>query len=226
MSARSEGGEGVVGDLRPGGGDGGQEGGLAGVGQADEAAVGDQFQPQPDGFFLALLAGVGPIRRLVHRALEIGVAEAAVAAFQQADPHARLVQVGDQGLVVFLIDLGPDRHLQLDVLAVAAMTVTAHAVDAGLGAEVLPVAEVDQGVQSIHRLDPDVTATAAVAAIGSAVFDELLAPERDRAAAAVAGTDVDLALVEKLHGGQFCLRRAAASMLLLSRSWERWTRTK
>ena len=40
-------GERIVGDLRLGGGDGGEEGRLAGVGQADEADVGDQLQAQP-----------------------------------------------------------------------------------------------------------------------------------------------------------------------------------
>ncbi len=39
-------GEGIVGDLRPRGGDRGEEGRLAGVGQADEAGVGDQLQAQ------------------------------------------------------------------------------------------------------------------------------------------------------------------------------------
>ena len=41
-------GEGIVGDLRLGRGDGRQEGRLAGIGQADQAGVGDQLQPQPD----------------------------------------------------------------------------------------------------------------------------------------------------------------------------------
>ena len=39
----------IVGDLRLGGGDGGEQGRFAGVGQADEADVGDQLQPQHDG---------------------------------------------------------------------------------------------------------------------------------------------------------------------------------
>jgi hypothetical protein len=42
----------IVGDLRLGGGDGGEEGRLAGIGQADQTGVGDQLQPQPDRLFL------------------------------------------------------------------------------------------------------------------------------------------------------------------------------
>jgi hypothetical protein len=40
---------------------------------------------------------------------------------------------------------------------------------------------------------------AAVAAIRAAELDELLAPEGDDAVAAVAGTAIDLGLVEELH---------------------------
>jgi len=50
-------------------------------------------------------------------------------------------------------------------------------VAAGLGLKVLLVAVVDQGVQPLHRLDPDIAAPAAVAAVRPAVFDELFAPE-------------------------------------------------
>ena len=49
-----EGGEGVVGDLGLGGGDAGDERGLAGIGVADQADVGQQLQLQP---VIALLAG-------------------------------------------------------------------------------------------------------------------------------------------------------------------------
>ena len=45
--------EGIVGDLRLGRGDGGEEGRLAGIGQADEAGIGDQLEPQPDRLLLA-----------------------------------------------------------------------------------------------------------------------------------------------------------------------------
>ncbi len=49
------------------------------------------------------------------------------------------------------------------------------------------VAEVDQGVEVGHRLEHDVAALAAVAAVRAAELDEFLAPERDHAVAAVTG---------------------------------------
>ena len=65
----------------------------------------------------------------------------------------------------------------------------------------LGVAEVDQGVEVVGRLEHDVAAAAAVAAVGAAELDEALAAERDHAVAAVAGAAVDLGLVEEFHGG-------------------------
>jgi hypothetical protein len=71
--------------------------------------------------------------------------------------------------------------------------------DPGLGLEVLLIAVVDQGVEAIDGLDPDIAATAAVATVGPPYSMYFLASERDRAAAAVAGADIDLALVQKFH---------------------------
>ncbi len=73
------------------------------------------------------------------------------------------------------------------VVGAGAGAVRAGAVAALAGAEMLGVAEVDQRVEVLHRLEHDVAAAAAVAAVRAAELDELLAPERDHAVAAVAG---------------------------------------
>ena len=57
--------EGVVGDLRPGGAHRREKGRLPGVGQPDDAGIGDQLEAQPDGALLARLAGIGVARRAV-----------------------------------------------------------------------------------------------------------------------------------------------------------------
>jgi hypothetical protein len=64
----------------------------------------------------------------------------------------------------------------------------------------LLIAEIDQRVQPVDRLGPDIAAAAAIAAIGPAMLDEFLAAEADRTAAAAAGAQVDLRKIEKLHG--------------------------
>ena len=86
---RMQRGERIVGDLRLGGADRGEEGRLAGIRQADEAGVGDQLQPQPDPALLARLAGIGVARRAVGRGLEMRVAEAAIAALGEHDALRR-----------------------------------------------------------------------------------------------------------------------------------------
>ena len=55
---RMQGREGIVGDLRLGARRCRQQGRFAGVGQPDQAGIGDQLQPQPDPAFLARPAGM------------------------------------------------------------------------------------------------------------------------------------------------------------------------
>ena len=130
----------------------------------------------------------------------MGIAEAAVAALREHDALADRGEIGEQRLLVLVEDLRADRHLQHHVLAAGAVAVLAHAVAARPGLEMLLVAVVDQRVEAVDRLDDDVAAAAAVAAAGAAELDELLAPERDAAVAAVAGANIDLGFVEEFHG--------------------------
>src|SRR5690606_35709130 len=104
-------------------------------------------------------------------------------------------EVADQRFVVVLEDLRAGGHLQRHVGRLAARAVAAHAVHAGPGLEMLLVAVVDQRVEPVDRLDPDVAAAPAVATVRTAELDELLAPERNGTRAAVAGAYVDLGLV-------------------------------
>ena len=104
-----------------------------------------------------------------------------------------------QRAALFVEHLGADRDFEHGVGAAAARAILAHAVDAGLGLEVLLVAEVDQRVEAAGAFDDDIAAAPAVAAVRAAEFNEFLAPERDAARAAVAGADVDAGLVEEFH---------------------------
>src|SRR5260221_10984511 len=127
------------------------------------------------------------------------VAEAAIAAPEQ---HMALAGRGEveQDLVVLLVeDLRADGNAQHHRLSARAAAVGAHAVMALLGAEMLLVAVVDERVEVGHRLDDDVAAAAAVAAIGTAELDEFLAPEAAGDGTAVAALHEDLGLVEEFH---------------------------
>ena len=63
----------------------------------------------------------------------------------------------------------------------------------------LLVAIVDQRVEAIDGLDPDVAALATVSAVGTAHLDEFFAPERHGARATVTGADINLCLIEEFH---------------------------
>ena len=120
------------------------------------------------------------------------------------DPLSINGEVGEQGaLLVIGQDLGPDRHLDDQVLAAGACHVASGTAFAARGAEVLSIAEVDQRIETGYRFEHDVAALAAVAAVRAAIFDELLPPETNRARPAGAGADEYLGLVEKMHGRAF-----------------------
>ncbi len=178
--------EGIVGDLRLCRAYRGEEGRLACIGQADKSGIRDQLQPQHDGLFLAFEAGICAARCLIGGALEIGVAEAAIAALGEQHPFARFRHVGDQRFFVFLEDLRAHRNFQHDIGPVRAGAVLAHAVHAGLGLEVLLETIVDERVQPFDAFGDDTAAPAAIAAIRSAELDEFLAAKAHRARAAIA----------------------------------------
>ncbi len=65
----------------------------------------------------------------------------------------------------------------------------------------LLVAVVDQGVEVVDGLHPDIAALATIAAIGTAHFNELFPPERHRPRTAVTGLHIDFCFIEEFHGG-------------------------
>ena len=102
-------------------------------------------------FDLARRAGIRAARGPVGGRGEPGVAAAAVAAGRDAHLRAGLEKVGHlDRLAAFFghfVDDGADRHLDDEVLAVAAVHVRAHAVLAALGLEFGMEAEADERVQ-------------------------------------------------------------------------------
>src|SRR5437899_8015893 len=198
----------VVGDLRLGRAHRREEGRLARVGQPDNARVRNQLQAQPDRELLAGLAGIGMARRTVGRTLEMGVAEAALAAARDHRPLSYIREVCEQGLTVLLVDLRAGRHLQHDIVAACAVAVFAHAAAAVLGLEMLLVAVVDECVEPVDRLHDHVAALAAVAAVRPAELDEFLAPERHAAVPAGARADIHLGFIEEFHDARYAITDA------------------
>ena len=118
----------------------------------------------------------------------------------QHDAVAGLGEIGDERFAVLFEDLGPGRQLQNHVGALGAAAILSHAVAAPLRLEMLLIAIVEERIQIGDAFDDDIAALAAIAAVRSAELDEFLTAKADGAVAAIAGADIDLGLIEELHG--------------------------
>src|SRR5215470_5440907 len=124
-------------------------------------------------------------RRTVGRTLEMGVAEATLAAARDHRALSHVGEVGEQDLAVLLVDLRAGRHLQHDIGAARAVAVLAHPAAAVLRLEMLLVAVIDERVEPVDRLYDHVAAVAAVA-----------------------GADIHLGFIEELHDARYAITGA------------------
>jgi hypothetical protein len=214
---RLERGEGIVGDLGFGGRDGGEDGRLAGIGQADESDVGDQPELQAQPPLFARLALLGMLGCLVGGRLEVGVAEAASTTLGDERELIGRQEVREKLAGAVVVDRRPGRDRQHEILAGLAVASGAGASTARLGLEVVAVLEVPQRGHARVHAQFDRTAAAAVAAVGAAPGNMGFLAERGRAIPAVAGVDPDLHMVKEhpghcptCDGGFRSLRRSLA----------------
>src|SRR6202000_3038721 len=108
---------------------------------------------------------VGIARPLVGGAFEKRVAETAIAAFEQTNALSDFRQIGDQCFAILFIDLCSGWHLHHGVFTIGAGPDFAFAAFAILGFHMLLKTVIDQRVEIIDRLDPDIAAAPAIAAI-------------------------------------------------------------
>ncbi|MND42848.1 hypothetical protein D3C80_336320 [compost metagenome] len=196
---RHQGGEGIVGDFRLGGGHGTDEGALAGVRQPQQANVGQHLQLQLEVAGLARLALGGLARRAVGAGLEAGVAQAVPAALGHQQALTGLGQVADDFLGGGIDDGGAHRHRQDQVIALASGAVLAAAVLATLGVETAGVAVVHQGIEVGIGLHEHGAAIAPVTTVGAALLNEFFATETHQAVAAVARFYKDRYFIDEFH---------------------------
>ena len=175
----------VVCDLGLGGADGGDEGGLAHIGEADQAHIRDQFQLQRHLNVLTGHAGLGKLGDLAGGGGKMCIAVAAAAALGDGD-RGVVRQVRDDQAALGVLDHGAQRHLDDKVLGVLAVAQACAALAALRGHILAFIAEIHQGGQMIVRHKDDVAAPAAVAAVRAACGHEFFAVEAHRTIAALA----------------------------------------
>ena len=196
---RHQGGERVVGNLRLGRGNGADEGALAGIRQAQQANVGQDFHLQLQVTLVARLARRGLAWRTVGTGLETGIAQAVPAALGDHQLLAWRDQVADHFLSGRVDHRGADRHAQDQVVAFLAGAVGAAAVGAALGLEMTGVTVVDQGVEVFVGHHEHRATVTAVTTVGATVLDEFFAAEAHATVTAITGFDPDRYFVNKLH---------------------------
>ena len=192
-------GEGVVGDLGARPGDAADQRGLAGVGVADDAHVGQQLQLELEVLLLPLCAGLREARRLVGGGGEVHVAEAAAAALADHEARAGLAHVGEDLAGGGVLHQRAGGHAQLERRLGEAVLVGAAAVLPAPGPVLADVAVVEQRVHLGVDDQDHVAAPAAVPAGRAAAGDELLPSPGHGAVSPVAGGDLDPDLVDELH---------------------------
>ena len=183
--------------LRTGGREEIGQGRLAGVRVTHQADVGDRLEHDAEPAFFARVARGRATRGLVDRALEVHVAQTALAAGEKHDAFAVLGEFGHEAMGAFLEDLRTRRHRQDQIVAVGTRALAALAGRAIAGATVrLPAVSLQVAFVTVTDQD-DVAALAAVTAVGSALRDEFLATEADAAVASVTGLQFNLGFVDK-----------------------------
>ncbi len=184
-----KGGEVVVGYLGPRGRYLGEQRRFAHVRKAYYADVGNYFELEQDNVLLRLFALLGEVGGVAAGGGEADVALTSPAALGKKAAFAVGEHVADELLALVVAHDGADGHLYYDILATLARAPVGAAALAVAGDVFVGKAE---GQQVVHRPvgeQVDVTALAAVAAVGAARRLALIRLEGVHTVAAVAGLD-------------------------------------
>ena len=163
--------EGVVGYFGFGGGDDGEECGFAGVRESDESDVGEDFEFEDGGELDAVFARLREAWCLECRGAEVPVAEASPSAFGEDFLFAVLGDFEELLACVGVADDGTEGHDDDLVFAVASECSFASALFAVFGEDVSGEFEVYECPVLCAASYDDVSASSAVAAVGSSFLD-------------------------------------------------------
>ena len=183
--------EGIVGDLGLCGGNDRKKRAFARIREPPQSYVGQHLQFENESSLLTILTGLRITRSLVGRGLEMPVSQSAPATLEQDE----LFAVGGHLSGIFrrtvLEHPSGDRSQRYgdnDVLAVLTRRAGPGTAFAVLRELVTLVLKVNQRPVLAVAAQDDMSSATAVAAVRSAEFDEFLAAEMRRPAAAVSGT--------------------------------------
>ncbi len=191
--------EGVVGNLRMSGGQGGEKRGLARIGFANETYVGDEFEFEANAEFVAWLTASELARCLVGGGLEMFVSVPALTTFRSEDGFVDLIQVGDQIASLIVVDerAGGDANGHI-IARLAELTLAASGL-AAMSAPVVLTGHVEKRVDVRRGFEVDVAASTTVSSIRTSFGDVGFASEGKSTVASLPREDFDDGLIDE-HG--------------------------
>ena len=169
------------------------------IGEAHQSDIREQLQLEDDGHLLHRLTRLGIARRLVGCRAELEIAESASSAFQQ---HDLLTVVGDVADVLArlrIIDHRTAGHVDIDILAIGAVTLVAPAVPAVLGEDMTLVFQMEQGPVVMVAAQDDTATLATVTAVRSPVGIVLHVAQVHRPFAALTRAAHDLHIIYEIR---------------------------
>ncbi len=198
---RHQGRERVVGDLGLGRRHSRDQGGLACVGKPHQGHVGHELELHIEPALLALLPLFGKGGGPATVGEEAGIASPALTTLGDEEPVTVARQIALHCALV-VAHHGPHRDLHHDVLAPGAMLLLSRPVAAVGGPSEGMVPEPEQRRLIDRRHEPDIASVPPVTAVGPAAVDVCLTAPRHGARSAVAGSRVQLSLIdEACHNG-------------------------
>jgi hypothetical protein len=192
-------GEWIICDFGSGGGHRRDQRGFSGIGEADQAHVGQQFELEPDD---SLAAGFSRLRKpggLMRGGPKAMVSPSTAAALQQDVPLARLDKIFDQVAGIGVVNEGSCGDFDDEIFTIFTGLAFSLSGSSIPGPEQPPMPERIEGAPAIRGFQDHIAAPAPVPAVRSAAGNEPFAPETHASAAAVAGLGSDDRLVNELH---------------------------
>ena len=196
---RGKGREGIPRDLRPRAADRREEARLSCVGEPHQSDVGNKFQFQDQGPFLAHVALLRKTRRPAHRAGKMRVSTPSAAAPGGDEGLPRLDEVG-KDVPRLVPDQGPAGKGDAQVLAVRTGPHRPAAMPCMAGLKTAVELEVGQGDDPPHRLEDNASTLSAVRAVGPALGDELFPAKAEGPIPSAPRLDHYPGQIDELHG--------------------------
>ena len=161
--------EGIVGDLRTGTGEGGEERRLTGIGKADETDICQKFQLEDDRHLLHGLSRLCIARCLVSGGAELKVAKATAAALEK---NHLLTVVGDVTDILArfrIVDDGATGNIDVDILTVGAVAFITTTIATMFGEDMPLVFQMEEGPVVMVAAQDHAAAMPTVTTVGTTI---------------------------------------------------------